>query len=376
MGIKFIKSVELLMFFVLVFLVSCSCDKSPTDGGNNHYDPRNVSRREGYDVVPTIAVDNMGTVHIVWSNTLDLWYSYKTSGGDWSELENITNTLKVSHVPAMAVDNSNNLHLVWREGEWGEDMRIYYSMHPADSTWMTPVRISESYGDIPSMGVDDADNVHVAWWGFGAEYRMKSLGGIWSPIEEIPLPDGANLSLAVSRDGAVHVASNVGGGGFVKVYYTMKPFDASWTQAVRISENSTVDAYPPEIAVDEDDYVYVSWREGKKLPFRIRNPDGNWGEIDSIPDIEGYPYATTVDADDNGIYFVWEARIGESNDEIYYKAKYSDSTWSDLLNLSDTAGMSWISRYGSFLKHGLLHITWQDDTPGNWDVFYTVIETR
>ena len=372
---KIIMSCKFLLFFILVLLLSCSCDKCPTDDGNNHYDPRNVSRREGYDVVPTIAVDNIGTAHIVWSNTIDLWYSYKTSHGDWSEPENITNTQKVSHVPAMAVDNSNNLHLVWREGDFSVPTYIYYSMKPRNSSWTKPMKLSGNDGDLPSIGVDDMDNVNVVWWGLGVEYRMKSSGGIWSTIESAPI-SGANLSMSICGDGDVHVVANAAPGGVDRVYYTMKPFGGSWTDAERISENSTVPAYPPEIAVDRNGNVYISWREGKKLPFRIRTPAGEWGEIDSIPDIEGYPYATTVDADDNGIYFVWEARMEESNDEIYYKAKYSDSTWSDLLNLSDTAGMSWISRHGSFLKDGLLHITWHDDTPGNWDIFYTVIEQK
>lgn len=379
MGIKIMKGAELLISFVLISLLSCSCDKSPTDdGNNNHYDPRNVSRRGGNDIVPSIVVDNMGVVHIVWSDVLDLWYSYKTSGGDWSEPLNITNTPspeKESTVPALAVDNSNNLHLVWREGDFSIPTFIYHSMKSPDSSWTTPIKISEEDGDIPSIGVDGVDNVHVVWWDGTVVYRMKIANGIWNPIERVQM-DGCNLSMAVSRNGAVHVVADGGGGGFVRIYYTMKPFGGSWTEAARISENSTVDAYYPEIALSEDGSTYVSWKESTQLRFRIRNPNGTWIEIDSIPDVEGFPSGSTVDVDDKGIYFVWEAYTEEHGYEIYYSARYSDDSWSELSNISSTLGASFFNRHGSFLKDGLLHITWQDETPGNWDIFYTVIDTR
>jgi len=384
MGIKIIKSMELLISFVLISTVSCSCDRSPTnDGNNNHYDPRNVSRNEGKSLAASLAVDDIGNVHLVWCDSApgnwEILYSTKELGGNWSEPVNISNTADESKFPRIAIDPSGNLHVVWEEWNYEDGwVSIFYSMKQQGGNWTTPIKISNS-SLLPDIEIDGSGNVHVTWMGW-VSYRMKSAEGVWMPKEDV-FQFGANPAIAVSNQGDVHIVCDEGMFGGNNIFYSTKPFGSSWTEYVNISESSAC-SWAPDIAVD-DGNVYAAWKEAKpgvdQVFFRIYSSNGSWSQIDSLPDIVGEATGpwVTIAAKDGSLHFLWEARVGDiigENVDIYYKARNRDGSWSESVNISNTGGAGEAKMIAD--EYGSLHIVWQDETPGNYDIFYTVIETR
>ena len=371
---KIIKNCKLLIPFILVLLLSCSCDKCPTDNGNNQYDPRNVSRNEGKSLVPSLTIDDIGNVHLVWmdstSGNYEILYSKKGTNGDWSEFVNISNTSVRSSSPKIGVDPFNNLHVVWEE--WGDDwVGILYSTRSNNGDWSTPSTITNS-GQIPDMGIDGFGNVHVIWMGLQVMYRMRNTDGTWGSIENTQAPH-RNPSMTANRDGDVHIVSE--GGGYSDIYYTMKPCGGSWIEPVNLSDNP-IYSCSPDIILDNNGNVYVAWLEMQtnQICFRVRSFEGVWTEIDTVPEV-GNPWKINIESDEEDLYFVWSSRIDHGYDDIYYKVRYSSGDWSDRMNVSETSNNSWVQSI-ILDAGGSLHIAWQEETSDGWDIFYTVINIR
>lgn len=85
-----------------------------------------------------------GTLHFIWEDrtkdttgsygNADIYYVRKYPGGAWSEVHNISNTGGVSYcdVGSIAVDNWGNAHIVWTDDELG-NFEVFYLKIPRDS---------------------------------------------------------------------------------------------------------------------------------------------------------------------------------------------------------------------------------------------------
>ncbi len=370
-----INSYKFLLSFILVFLMSCSCDKSPT-GPNNHYDPRNISRNEGKSIQPSLAIDSNSSIHLVWadstSGNFEILYSTNSDKVDWSVPANISITNGKSLGPKIAIDPYDNLQVVWEERD-EHSTEIFYSNKINGSQWSTPTKISNS-GRAPDLGTDENGNIHVTWI-LPNSYRMRTAAGSWGPIESIPQYYCFNVALAVSQDGEVHIVGDQTIGPWNNVFYIVKPLGGVWSERVNLSDNSMY-SWAADIAVDEVGKIYVSWSEIEtgRLYFRCKNDNGIWSKRDSVPVTEGYPWGSIVFPARESVHFVFEAGTYEEDYDIYYIAKY-DTLWSTILNISESPG------YGSLgpsigLSNGYLHIAWQEETSSGWDIFYTTIQTK
>jgi len=84
---------KIVFVLVLSFLSILGCRRPDRDNGDNNnqqqeeWDPRNVSRSPGLSYAPSIAVDNEGNVHLVWSDdtpgNYEIFYSFKKPDSDW-----------------------------------------------------------------------------------------------------------------------------------------------------------------------------------------------------------------------------------------------------------------------------------------------------
>ena len=117
---------KIVLVLVLLFLSLFSCRKLDMDSDRNNsqqeeWDPRNVSRSPGLSYAPSIAIDNEGNVHLLWSDATpgnyEVFYSFKKPDSDWVEPIDISNTSNNSYEPSMDIDPFDNLHVVWQYGE-------------------------------------------------------------------------------------------------------------------------------------------------------------------------------------------------------------------------------------------------------------------
>ncbi|MFQ6057095.1 MAG: hypothetical protein ACE5J3_14085, partial [Methanosarcinales archaeon] len=327
-------------------------------------------------MVPSIASDSDGNLHLVWMEApgnyytkADIFYSTMTPAGNWSDPINISNTSYLSGSPQIAVDPSDNLHVIWFE-RIPDSSVIYYTFR-ISGKWSKPISISDRWGGAqPRMGIDSEGNVHVIWWPAVGPvpmmYRKKTNAG-WEPIEERSNYI-INHKIAVSPDGDVHIATE-GGNIQNDIYYLMRYSAGIWSTPINLSKNKTY-SWVPAIALDNDDNVYVSWteKETNQIHFKARSMAGV--KIDSIPQIEGDPWRSKIVVDENkNIYFLWSAWTSEFDYDVYLIKRDFNGNWSDLENISQTKGASLINSV-VLDNQGILHVVWQDKTPGNWEIYY------
>jgi len=95
---------------------------------------------------PSIAVDNNGTVHVVWTQYKDIFYTFKTSDTQWETPVRIRSTSVYSARPDLVVDSDGSLHLVWVEG----DNTFCYTSKAQGNDWDEPKSYTVNIEAFPS----------------------------------------------------------------------------------------------------------------------------------------------------------------------------------------------------------------------------------
>ncbi|MHA1651667.1 MAG: hypothetical protein ACTSYB_15860 [Candidatus Helarchaeota archaeon] len=137
------------------------------------------STANSYD--PEIAIDNLGNIHIVWSDWADyigvdtdsnIFYKcWNITSKSWTKTEVISlESNQNSYEPSISVDKSGNVHIIWFEctNQYGifTDFEICYSRWNKTRNFWTPMEIisTESINSSrgPTIAVDNTGQVHIA----------------------------------------------------------------------------------------------------------------------------------------------------------------------------------------------------------------------
>jgi hypothetical protein len=332
----------------------------------------------------SITYDSAGNLHVVWmdetdgewGNDFEIMYTNYTSTMGWSKATIISDdntkwNTGESWNPSIAIDNMGTIHVVWEDNtpniKWGNDYEIMYTNYTSATGWSNATVISDDQtkwnigiSSLPSIAVDNGGSIYVVWvdntpgqWGSDFEIMCTNYTAAigWSNASVISddntnwnTGDSRNPSIAIDKSGNVHVVwedYTLGDGEIMYANYTSV---VGWSEAIIISDDITHwnngHSRNPSIAIDSMDFLHVVW-----------------------------------DDDTNGIW---------GNDvEIMY-AKYMESTgWSNVTVISDdyTKWNSHRSNSPSIaIGHdNILHVVWSDDTDGIWGddedilyVFYTM----
>ncbi|MBY9006217.1 MAG: winged helix-turn-helix transcriptional regulator [Candidatus Lokiarchaeota archaeon] len=268
---------------------------------------------------PDMAIDNSGTIHIVWvDETIGLWgggdsdfeimYAFSPDGVVWTNATVISDDWTRwnngwSYNPSIAVDNSGRTHIVWVDktiGLWGggeSDFEIMYTSSSDGVVWTNATVISDGYNGTywnngncqePSIIVDNSGTIHVVWadetegeWGGGTSdseimYISSSDGVIWSNVtiisddnshwnDEISL----NPSIVADTNNTTHVIweDETDGiwGNEIEIMYTSSADGIVWSNATVISDgyNGTYWdgnwSYRSKIAISKFNNLYAIW---------------------------------------------------------------------------------------------------------------------
>jgi len=142
---------------------------------------------------PKIASDNEGNVYVVWEDNskgnMEISFRKKINGGDWEDIENISNSSQTSIQPTIAVDReSEDIYVAWDEsvkGIWEIFLKSYQ-----DEDWSEAINLSNSSATsgMPNLSVDASGGVHLVYADkykghFEVMYRYKpGRGRVLPPI--------------------------------------------------------------------------------------------------------------------------------------------------------------------------------------------------
>ncbi|MFN4151398.1 MAG: peptidylprolyl isomerase, partial [Candidatus Sericytochromatia bacterium] len=237
---------------------------------------------------PKIAV-SPGFIHVVWSSQNELAYRRSVDGANWEAVENASNNVGTNSInPSIAADSRNIPYVTWEEVV-NNTRYIMYS-RKFDGNWMQPFPISTDATKTtfkPSIALDTVGKPAIVWeqdaFGFRDIYYSKSL----------------------DREDVMQ-----------------------WSAPINISNTDFISSFNPKITIDNSNKAHVVWEESVNGIFLVSqtNPDTNtWGTPEKISQVTGSKsYKNPVIAKDpfnNTIQAAWESNIANSLYDIFLWSK-------------------------------------------------------
>jgi hypothetical protein len=314
-----------------------------------------------------------------------------------------------SYAPSMVIDSGGMIHVAWMDDTdyngSGGDKDVFYKKKPVGGNWSSVEVVStestlNSYP--PSLTVDFFGNVHIVWNEYNSYdkqafvfYKMKPLGGNWSPTEQISLENHhvySNPYLACDAAGMVHVVWVANCSNVWNLFYRNKPLGGSWSPTEMFTNESN-NRFPdyPSLAVETDGTVHVVWVEAMfhsiywtdEIYYNMRSPDGKW----SIPEIISTKrlfvfsmFPSIVIGSDGTVHIAWIDYYIPSlirGGDILYRMKSHDGTWSRIEKINKKTYL--IAEID--LAIGLdetVHIVWSEFSSWYWtavegtSIFYSM----
>lgn len=198
----------------------------------------------------------------------------------------------------------------------------------------------------------------------------------WSAPTNISNNAGHSLSpaLAVDGTGTLHAVWYDNSAGNLDVFYASRRVDdAEWSPAVNVS-NTPGNSYWPAIAVDGQGNVHVAWDDSgaNREILYVMKPAGSaaWTAPMNISNSAGASRLVALATDAAGaVHAVWNDDT-PGNAEIYYALRPAGSTsWTTPVVIAATAGTSWSPAIALDIA-GAIHVAWHDFTPGVTEIYY------
>jgi|GEM_PF-4777533 len=361
----------------------------------------NVSDNSGRSGAPSLDVDRQGTVHLAWyDNSPGNWeilYATLPTTGTWTRAEDVSNNASYSQVPFLIAKPDGNVNIVWQDyggprGTAWQGTLLFKSREPTEDFGPPEaISVTTGFGGYPEvrdphLAVDGQRTLHLVWAGNTAAgyrifYARKPWGGVWTFPEVINnAPDrGASFHPRLAVDGAdrLHVVwqETAVGAAQADIYYSMLSSDGTWQPPLNLSANSG-QSQEPFLLVGYDGTLHVVWQDYTLDPnqadifYSYKSPGGSWSPPVDVSQNEGDSSGPVLVEDGAAtLHLVWYDNT-PGNWEILYAVKPQGGSWTAAVNVSNTPGRSGQPSL-VYDGRGRLHLAWADDTPGDFDIYYT-----
>jgi hypothetical protein len=251
----------------------------------------------------------------------------------FSAPKNVSNNTDFSFTPQMAVDSAGNIYAVWEDDAANNNNILFSRSTDGGATFSTPMNLSNTTGFPfnPRIFVGSNNTINVVW--------------------EDDTPGNLDVFYSRSADGG-----------------------ATFSSPVNVS-NDSADSASPQVAADSAGNVFVVWENdtGTLGILFSRSLDG--GNTFSAPVMLSTNTGGSVspqfalDAAGN-ISVVWEDDILSSSDISFSHSQDHGATFSAPKSLSHNVGNSNSAMIAVDLS-GNINLVWENDSPGNFDIFYT-----
>jgi BNR repeat-like domain len=341
---------------------------------------------------PVLAIDSGNVIHLVWNEFTsggndEIYYRKSTDGGaTWTASKRLTWTSGASSSPALAIDSKKGLHVIWYDDTPGNQEIYYKRSLDGGATWDATKRLTWTAGSsyYTAIATDSNDAIHISWTdntsGNYQIYYKKSTdrGSTWGAMKRVSWTSVASFGPAIAVDSTnhIHIVCEDYITGNEDIYYTKSTNGGeTWSTLKRLTWTSA-QSTDAAVAIDSGDSIHLVWNDymsasDDEIYYRKSTDGGStWSAAKKITSTSGYSStpALTIDAGDT-IHLVWSDNT-PGNWEIYYK-KSTDggSTWSASQRLTWNSGNS---QYPAVATDSgkTVDVVWQDQTPGNWEIYY------
>ena len=135
--------------------------------------------------------------------------------------------------------------------------------------------------------------------------------------------------------------------------------------------NNTGNSSNPQIAISGNN-VYVTWFDdtpgNRDIFFAVSNNNGiSFGTPINLSNNTGDSFGPQIAAIGNNVYVTWEDDTPGNSDIFFAVSNNNGTSFGTPINLSNNTGGSFIPQIATSGNN--VYVTWQDDTPGNDDIF-------
>jgi len=366
--------------------------KRSTDGGKTFGSTKNLSNNAGESRSPQIAASG-NNVYVVWvdrtsGNSADILFKRSTDGGKtFGSTKNLSNNAGFSSQAEIAA-SGNNVYVVWVDsgpGNFNVDVFFKRSTDRGDDFDRTKNLSNNAGGSFRPHVAAYGNNVYVVWEDntpgnfdvffkrstdrgddFDRTKNLSNNAGTSAEVEE-----GTGPLIAVSGNN-VYVAweDNTPGNfgvNFDILFKRSTDGGKTFGSTKNLSNNASF-SLQSEIAASGNN-VYVVWADNSDILFK-RSTDGGktFGSTKNLSNNAGNSRSPQIAASGNNVYVVWSDRTPDNFDILFKRSTDRGDDFDRTKNLSNNAGDS--SNPQIAASGNNVYVVWQDNTPGNADVFF------
>ena len=285
------------------------------------------------------------------------------AGSTWSSPDvrvNSGNASAWQFDPAVAVDALGGINVVWSDSRDGDSDIYFARSSDGGLSWTSPdVRINDAAhatGFYPSIALSSSGTILVAWAGESADplrndqdiyvARSTDEGATWNAPASVTTGPAAQASafwpsLAAGPNGSLLIAWSDYRDGPMHVFAARSLDDGiTWTDPnVRVSPSTPNQEYPWAIVTESGFGVgWIDNRNGSLDVYYARSADGaTWTEAPVVTVGGPMRYELRIAADGPRVYAVWqEDRSGFGLWEVHLaRSDDGGGTWSPAVRLPD-----------------------------------------
>jgi len=311
--------------------------------------------------------------------------SFTTLIKTFSNLRRITWNSGESNNPSIAVDYNGHVHVVWMDNLKG-NFEIYYKKSTNDgATWGRLKRITYNSGvsRCPLIAIDTSNNIHILWQddtpgNFEIFYKKSTTGGAtWSLVKRLTYNSGLSINpdMAIDSNYNVYLIWQDDFLGNPEIFLKSSTnAGITWGAIRRITYNyGTTEA--PAIAVDTQDNIHIGWNysvlgNNEIYYKRSTNYGAAWTAFSRITYNGGSSQGLDIAADSKGdVHLTWQDNSPGNFEVLFRKSLDNGSTWGTLDRFTWNPGSS-TSPAIAMDTWGNISVIWEDLTPGNYEIFY------
>ena len=289
---------------------------------------------EGEEMMDIKSISSGKAVHTVWvdntSGNFDILY--KRDGADYDPTTLNLSKNAGSSTDAKIAVSGNNVYVVWDDFTPGNSDIFYRRSFDGGATFDPIINLSNNAGQStrPAIAIS-GNNVYVVWddntsVNFDIIYKRSTDGG------------------ASFTEPSKNLSGNAG---------------SSFRSAIAVSGNNVHVVWQDDTLGNSDIFYRRSTDSGATFPNVIKNLSSNAG-TSQLP---------AIAASGNNVHVVWPDDTALNFDILYRRSTDGGTTFPNVIkNLSSNTGLS--SSPEIALSSNNVYVVWQDDTPGNIDIFY------
>ena len=273
------------------------------------------------------------------------------------------------------VVNASNAYVVWQDDTLGRS-EIFFRA----SQGLGTINVSNSTGSsvFPQIATSGS-NVYVTWedgplFNRDTFFAVSNNNGLsfGTPLNLGNNTGGTFFPQIAATGNNAYVAWQNGTSGNRDIFFAASNNNGASFGIINLS-NNTGASQNPQIATSGNN-VYVTWQDifpgNSDIFFAVSNNNGtSFGTPINISSNTGGSFNPEFVAIGSNVYVTWTDNTPAGNFDILFAVSNNNGTsFSTPINLSNNTGDSGVSQIA--VSGNNVYVTWFDDTPGNFDIFF------